>query len=572
MHGPSIVLCTQPIQRRDTIELTIASEDCGDEATGNPSKSQRVSVSGLSDCSEEPAEVDTFEHHDTALTSGTCSACRSFMRPNSGLVTYGDDGDLWYLTLQYPHSPEVFTFLRQACVRSLSSEVSPGREGPILFGDENHGYVYSNTFYLKDNEARGLQRWYSIVILVMDKMSLMQSWPLLTRFSRLLVNLLQKQAENVYHLDQADKPQRAARLGASSAINSANFRLQRRGKALRSLMELTGSSQVLSTVHEHFTNLLQLGGNQMSETMLEGSPSCHHFDSDGNHVVTEPYCGNESQRNSLDWGDSRQTVKKVSSGSFDQSSEPPSHDELFRILPRYTGLVHLHQALGKHSFRTLAHNLISGNQIIIRGFHDFLVASVIRALEILIPPGCRKIIYFSQTYHEPWNCNILGLHPDASLPDHILNNTDYFVVDVLAAKMNEMNVDKYKVITPSQLVPPVKPSSYLVLVEQILEDPEIPEEVVQSLIFNQHERQMSRVKVLYQLFRMERRNTEDVVPVMDKLRIPREDDGLLKFWMRALSDEYKAHLNELARPPAATDQKVFQSSIDLKKSGSLSQR
>ena len=104
----------------------------------------RVSVSGLSDCNEEPAEMDTFEPHDS-LISGTCTvrllfygpswqkainktcvlfqACRSFAKASNGLVTYGDDGDLWYLTLQYPHNPEVFTFLRQACVRSLSSEV-----------------------------------------------------------------------------------------------------------------------------------------------------------------------------------------------------------------------------------------------------------------------------------------------------------------------------------------------------------------------------------------------------------------------------------------------------------------
>ena len=84
----------------------------------------------------------------------------------------------------------------------------------------------------------------------------------------------------------------------------------------------------------------------------------------------------------------------------------------------------------------------------------------------------------------------------------------------------------------------------------------------------------SKAKVLYKLFRTEPRKSEDLVPVMDKLRIPREDDGLLKFWMRALTDEYKAHLKELTSMPTtggparestksfnSHDQKVFWSKL-----------
>ena len=69
-------------------------------------------------------------------------------------------------------------------------------------------------------------------------------------------------------------------------------------------------------------------------------------------------------------------------------------------------------------------------------------------------------------YQDPWNCNVLGLHPDAALPDHILTSADYFVVDVLAAKMNEMNVDKYKVITLSQNMPPIKRKTVLMRSEE----------------------------------------------------------------------------------------------------------
>jgi hypothetical protein len=45
-------------------------------------------------------------------------------------------------------------------ILSLSCEICPGREGPIFFGEDANGYVLSHTFFLKDSQARGLQRWY----------------------------------------------------------------------------------------------------------------------------------------------------------------------------------------------------------------------------------------------------------------------------------------------------------------------------------------------------------------------------------------------------------------------------
>ena len=44
-------------------------------------------------------------------------------------------------------------------ILSLSCEICPGREGPIFFGEDANGYVLSHTFFLKDSQARGLQRW-----------------------------------------------------------------------------------------------------------------------------------------------------------------------------------------------------------------------------------------------------------------------------------------------------------------------------------------------------------------------------------------------------------------------------
>lgn len=79
----------------------------------------------------------------------------------------------------------------------LFSQVCPGREGPIFFGDEQHGFVFSHTFFIKDSLARGFQRWYSIVMVAMDRIYLINSWPFLLRHLRLTIQSLQSTALKV---------------------------------------------------------------------------------------------------------------------------------------------------------------------------------------------------------------------------------------------------------------------------------------------------------------------------------------------------------------------------------------
>lgn len=79
----------------------------------------------------------------------------------------------------------------------LYDQVCPGREGPIFFGDEQHGFVFSHTFFIKDSLARGFQRWYSIVLVAMDRIYLINSWPFLLRHLKLTIQSLQSTALKV---------------------------------------------------------------------------------------------------------------------------------------------------------------------------------------------------------------------------------------------------------------------------------------------------------------------------------------------------------------------------------------
>lgn len=79
----------------------------------------------------------------------------------------------------------------------LLSQVCPGREGPIFFGDEQHGFVFSHTFFIKDSLARGFQRWYSIIAIMMDRIYLINSWPFLLGKIRGIIDELQGKALKV---------------------------------------------------------------------------------------------------------------------------------------------------------------------------------------------------------------------------------------------------------------------------------------------------------------------------------------------------------------------------------------
>ena len=50
-------------------------------------------------------------------------ACRSIAPGQSGFISNDHDAKVSYVSNQFPDHPEVFSMMRQACVRSLSCEV-----------------------------------------------------------------------------------------------------------------------------------------------------------------------------------------------------------------------------------------------------------------------------------------------------------------------------------------------------------------------------------------------------------------------------------------------------------------
>jgi len=142
------------------------------------------------------------------------------------------------------------------------SQVYPGREGPIFFGDDHRSQVLSYAFNLQDSHARGCQRLFSVTVVMMDKIFLLNSWPFLVKHIQLVVDYLKSKSSAVFTDEIARYPNRTHRIQTRQRGCG--------GKPTRSLLELTADSQVFERLHRAFTWMLKAGGDRLTEKLLEG--------------------------------------------------------------------------------------------------------------------------------------------------------------------------------------------------------------------------------------------------------------------------------------------------------------
>ncbi|XP_075978938.1 folliculin isoform X2 [Anticarsia gemmatalis] len=200
--------------------------------------------------------TDNESHTTESSKSGVqCSGCTS-LGPETVFVSRDDDGTIFCSRESVPNA-DVTAFLRQAAIRSITCEVNWNKEGGVVYFSDTHGHVLSLTFQVKDTWARGLKRWFSIVVLMKDKMLLLNITPLLTEHMQKIAKELQELADVVYDAEQKVCSQRALRL----KTGRNDF-----GQS-RSLMHLTGSEDVFKRLHSNFTWMLKAGAHTYSEKL-----------------------------------------------------------------------------------------------------------------------------------------------------------------------------------------------------------------------------------------------------------------------------------------------------------------
>ncbi len=151
-------------------------------------------------------------HNETETSAKSCSACSS-LPDGTGLFSVDcinlilwcslfvdiDDNCYYYISTHTP-SPNAYSTVRTSCVRSLSCELCPGREGKsgvwqftlsgsLIFGGPTpnndpkfNEWTLAYLFRLKDSKARGFNRWYSLMLMMPDCAFLVNSMDFVTKY------------------------------------------------------------------------------------------------------------------------------------------------------------------------------------------------------------------------------------------------------------------------------------------------------------------------------------------------------------------------------------------------------
>uniref|UniRef100_S4PYA7 Birt-Hogg-Dube-like protein n=1 Tax=Pararge aegeria TaxID=116150 RepID=S4PYA7_9NEOP len=278
------------------------------------------------------------ETHTTEASKHTvqCSGCTS-IGPDTVFVSREDNGVIFCSRESVPNN-DVTAFLRQAALRSITCEMSWNKEGGVVYFSDTHGHVLSLMFQVKDTRARGLKRLFSIVVLMKDKMLLLNITPVLSEHMQKIAKELQQQAIAVYENEQSICSQRALRL----KTGRNDF-----GQS-RSLVQLTGDEDIFKKLHSHFTWMLRTGAVTYSETLYTSQ-------------------------------DLLRKLTPTSHTIFEENSCPSPQDHSM-------SLRELANLLGKAVFRILLYCTLTGIDIVIKTQHTE-PSTIINSLSSLMPSG-----------------------------------------------------------------------------------------------------------------------------------------------------------------------------------------
>lgn len=330
------------------------------------------------------------------LSKDPCDGCSFQSRGSEGFVCIDQQTGHKYISCPtVPESDRVN--VQQACVRSLSCEVCPdGREGIIYFGDDDRGHVMSYCFVLKDSQARGFQRTYSIILISDEKVVLIQNWKNIVSSLELMIEKLKRESNAVFDKEvtssvDMSKERRSIRL--ESAIQVAGrgrsaMNTQRSASKARSLSDLTGSDAIFVALHLDFVSLLKKFHNRMVEKDL--------------------------------------FLESINNGLKRQSPDKASH------------LRSLFSILGPNHFKTTAYHTLLGHQVIVQiknlnqsdSNESQLSDQIVTTLCELLPPEGVRVALDSPKYFEGTYCNLISLCQEAEIPDEIIQSEDHLLIRI----------------------------------------------------------------------------------------------------------------------------------------------
>ncbi|XP_058461504.1 folliculin [Malaya genurostris] len=328
-----------------------------------------------------------------------CPACNS-VGNSMGMVSEDPDSNAHFVSSQVPVISETIELVKKAAFRSISSEVSScsttastSDGGLVFFGDAHRGHVLSYTFQLMDSEARGFSKLFSIVILMKDKMFLLNIQPFLAEALGKIAKELQGYAKTVYENDlKAQGSQRAQRITQGFANNPPTT---------RSLVDLTDKESVFAYLHAHFAFVLWAGARYLTESITLGSPS------------VPAWLGRDTEEGFTMVQNDKEgfLMRRMGLGKSDEDGSQIDQ----RTKAKYS-LRKFRQAL-KGDFLSVCFCVLTGIQIVIRGP---LVKGtcLVQNLKKLLPEPMHKLVRsHAESYKAANECRIINLNQDAVAPN-----------------------------------------------------------------------------------------------------------------------------------------------------------
>jgi folliculin len=451
-----------------------------------------------------------------------------------GFISDDIENNMTYITTRYPYLSRLYPIVRQACVRSLSCEFCPGREGAIFFGDEQNGYSLSYIFKLKDIQARGFQRWYSISFLHSDKSFIIASWGFLVSKFKATAKDLQASAEKMFEYEKrANQEVNINRVKIYSPLSPEQFIRRRGNQPLRSLVDLLNNPNVFMQLHSTFAWILRASSDRLYEKRQENydmMDSILHLKY--NELSYSNGSGSNNNENEevilLD-----QEGMPLNINGTNSSNEVPEKPESKPTM--IENLKDLWRIFGEMHFKYLIYNTAIGTQIIIRTNKIEIATSIIKVLKSFIPESCCTSYDYLDEYIEPWRCNMLGIKKEVTIPSEI-DETNYVLIDIKTEENTSEIVDiQFKpVIDQLQTNYPFQKSILIDQIEQIVKS-DIPSKVFDIQMFVFREKWLNKAKLFFKFIKLGKTETENKQDsVINVLNVNRSDIPIMLYFSRGL--------------------------------------
>lgn len=169
----------------------------------------------------------------------TCASCK-LMLPNDEVNIVTNDESKSYISTNYPSLQKRYLSLTKLVMKSLSVETTSDITKPMFSGDIVNGYCISKIFKVKDNNARGSERKYSLLVVSDSESDLLKNWDIVAMYFNEIIMLIQHQVNLT--------AEGSSKKDSGNMLDNERF-LRRSMIKPKSLVDLTNDNKIFVKFH-----------------------------------------------------------------------------------------------------------------------------------------------------------------------------------------------------------------------------------------------------------------------------------------------------------------------------------